>query len=164
MAPALTGLLILTCVLPVTVGSPDPGGCNDQTEPTFRVPVVRIDHGCMALTRVLSNPVGPLKTLLEGPYWIRRDSALSPAARSPRPGKDRTVGSRHRRAGWIVEAIVRVLNDQGGPMQAKEVHAAVEALLGKPVRWSSVKAALAANVGGVSPRFVRVAKGRYVLS
>ncbi len=49
MAPALTGLLILTCVLPVTVGSPDPGGCNDQTEPTFRVPVVRIDHGCMEL-------------------------------------------------------------------------------------------------------------------
>lgn len=117
----------------------------------------------MALARVLSNPVGPLKTLLEGPHWIRQGSARSAAVRSVCPSKGRTVGTRHRRAGWIVEAIVRVLKDQGGPMQAKEVHAAVETLLGKPVRWSSVKAALAANVGGASPRFVRVAKGRYAL-
>jgi hypothetical protein len=56
-----------------------------------------------------------------------------------------------------------VLTDRQEPMQAKEVHAAVEALLGEPVRWSSVKAALAANVAGSSPRFVRVAKGRYRL-
>ena len=39
----------------------------------------------------------------------------------------------------------------------------VEALLGEPVRWASVKAALAANVSGASPRFVRVARGRYAL-
>ncbi len=48
-------------------------------------------------------------------------------------------------------------------MQAKEIHAAVEALLGKPVRWASVKAALAGGVSGASPRFMRVAKGRYKL-
>jgi hypothetical protein len=61
-----------------------------------------------------------------------------------------------------VEAIVRVLEDHE-PMQAKEVHAAVEALLGEPVRWASVKAALAGNIAGPSPRFVKVARGRYRL-
>jgi hypothetical protein len=49
-------------------------------------------------------------------------------------------------------------------MRAKDIHAAVEASLGEPVLWASVKAALAANVSGTSPRFVRVARGRYVLA
>jgi hypothetical protein len=62
-----------------------------------------------------------------------------------------------------VEAIVRVLTERQAPMQAKEVHAAVEALLGESVRWASVKAALAAGVTGAAPRFVRVARGRYRL-
>ncbi len=48
-------------------------------------------------------------------------------------------------------------------MQAKAVHATVETLLGEQVRWSSVKAALAANIAGPSSRFVRVARGRYRL-
>jgi hypothetical protein len=59
---------------------------------------------------------------------------------------------------------VRVLADRQEPMQAKAVHAAVEALLGEPVRWSSVKSALAVNVSGASPRFKRVGKGRYRLT
>lgn len=118
----------------------------------------------MALAGLLSNPVGPLKTLLEGPHWIRQESAGSPRRRPVRSRCARqAIGARHLRAGWIVEAIVRVLGDQE-PMQAKEVHAAVEVLLGQPVSWSSVKAALAANVRGPSPRFVRVAKGRYRLA
>jgi hypothetical protein len=50
------------------------------------------------------------------------------------------------------------------PMRAKDIHAAVEASLGAPVAWASVKAALAGNVSGASPRFVRVARGRYVLA
>ena len=134
---------------------------RDQIEPTFRVPAVRIESDFMALTKVLSNPVGPLKTLLEGPHWIRQDAARK---RSGRPSQAaRTIGAQHRRHDWVVEAIIRVLEDHE-PMQAKEVHAAVEALLGKPVRWASVKAALAGNVAGPSPRFVRVAPGRYALA
>jgi HB1, ASXL, restriction endonuclease HTH domain len=62
-----------------------------------------------------------------------------------------------------VGAIVRVLTNRQEPMQAKEVHTAVEVLLGESVRWASVKAALAANVSGPSPRFVRVARGCYAL-
>jgi hypothetical protein len=46
-------------------------------------------------------------------------------------------------------------------MQARDVHARVETLLGEPVRWSSVKATLAGNLKGPAPRFVRVARGRY---
>ena len=57
-----------------------------------------------------------------------------------------------------------MLADQEGPMRAKDIHVAVEAVLGERVRWASVKAALAANVTGASPRFVRVARGRYVLA
>lgn len=63
-----------------------------------------------------------------------------------------------------MEAVVRVLADRQEPMQAKAIHAAVEALLGEPVRWCSVKATLAGNVAGPSPRFVRVARGRYMLA
>jgi len=46
-------------------------------------------------------------------------------------------------------------------MQAHDVHAHVETLLGEPVRWASVKATLAGNLEGAAPRFARVAPGRY---
>jgi len=49
-------------------------------------------------------------------------------------------------------------------MRAKDIHAAVEALIGEPVAWSSVKQALASHVSGPSPCFVRIARGRYVLA
>jgi hypothetical protein len=39
-----------------------------------------------------------------------------------------------------------------------------EASLGAPVAWSLVKASLAGNVSGASPRFVRIARRRYVLA
>jgi len=111
----------------------------------------------MDLVRLLSNPVGPLKAVLR---WELPDSA-----RSQLPNKRfATIGSEHRRAGWVVEAIVRVLDEQGKPMQARDIHKAVECLLKQSVCWSSVKAALAGNVGGTKPRFVRVAKGRYELA
>src|SRR6202167_4837364 len=137
---------------------------RDAIEPTFSIPAVPPPSGSMALAGLLSNPVGPLKALLEGPHWIRQESVNPLRKRSGQPRQAaRAIGARHRRAGWIVEAIVRVLAGQQEPMQAKEVHAAVETLLKEPVRWASVKAALAANVTGPSPLFVRVARGRYRL-
>jgi hypothetical protein len=42
-------------------------------------------------------------------------------------------------------------------MQARDVHAQVETILGEP----TVRATLAGNLGGPAPRFVRVARGRY---
>lgn len=71
---------------------------------------------------------------------------------------------RCRRPGWVVDALVQVLCSRGEPMRAREIHAAVEAMLGEAVAWSSVKGALASNVSGSSQRFVRVARGRYVLA
>ena len=68
---------------------------------------------------------------------------------------------RPRRPGWVLKA-VHVLADRGEPMRAKDIHAAVERSLGEAVAWSSVKMALASNVSGSSPRFVRIARGRYV--
>jgi hypothetical protein len=56
-----------------------------------------------------------------------------------------------------------VLNDHCDPMHARDVHAAVEGLLGEPVRWTSIKATLADNLGDPAPRFVRVARGCYGL-
>jgi len=57
-----------------------------------------------------------------------------------------------------------VLEMHEGPMHARDVHRAVEDMVGRPVRWASVKACLASNVAGASPRFVRVARGRYRLA
>ncbi len=71
------------------------------------------------------------------------------------------VGAAHPRQGRLIDAISRVLIDERDPMQARDVHARVEALLGEPVRWASVKATLAGNLTGPAPRFLRVARGRY---
>jgi hypothetical protein len=64
----------------------------------------------------------------------------------------------------VLKAVVQVLGDRAEPMRAKDIHAAVEALMGEPVARSSVKMALASNVSGSSRRFVRVSRGRYVLA
>ena len=74
------------------------------------------------------------------------------------------VGAAHSRQGRIINAISEVLGEEGAPMQPGEVHEYIEALLGERVRRASVKATLAGNVHGPSPRFVRVARGRYRLA
>jgi hypothetical protein len=64
----------------------------------------------------------------------------------------------------VLKAVVQVLADRREPMRAKDIHAAVEVLVGERVPRSSVKGALASNVEGSSGRLVRVARGRYVLA
>lgn len=79
----------------------------------------------------------------------------------------RAITSRRRRVrrpGWVRDAVVHVLADQGEPMRFTDVHAAVEALLGEPVSSDSVGWVLSSDVRGPAPRFVRVARGRYVLA
>jgi hypothetical protein len=46
-------------------------------------------------------------------------------------------------------------------MRACEIHRAAEQLVGEPLLWTSVKAALAAGTTGLTPRFRRVAYGIY---
>ncbi len=121
-------------------------------------------HGAlrMDLTGHHSNPSRPLEVLLNDRF--ERAGAedrpyVSPAGRARPP-----TGSRHRRHDWVLEAVIRVLAERKVPMRARDVHRAVEALLGEPVRWGSVKKCLSSNVTGVSARFVRVARGRYAVS
>jgi hypothetical protein len=71
---------------------------------------------------------------------------------------------RARRPGWVRDAVVRVLADDGGPMRVAHVHAAVQASLGEPVSANSVSWVLASHAAGPVALFVRVARGRYVLA
>ena len=120
----------------------------------------------MDLTGHHSNPSRPLEALLEGHSdtgidTVRRnDRAHDSDAEPIRP----PIRRRHRRHDWVLDAVIRVLADRHEPMQPREVHAAAEALLGVPVRWGSVKKCLSSNIVGTSPRFVRVARGRYAAS
>jgi hypothetical protein len=116
----------------------------------------------MDLLGVFSNPVGPLKTMLEGTHWIRAEDPRKQLSQSSKAVRAACAG--HRRRGWVLDAIVRVLAERQKPMRLKEIHAAVEALLGEPVRWASVKASLAGNISGSSPRFIRVGRGKYGLA
>jgi hypothetical protein len=95
-------------------------------------------------------------------YVVKRLKRLRASDAPPRMIKSQR--QRARRPGWVVDAVVRVLADQHGPMRVAHVHAAVEALLGEPVSPDSVSWVLASDVRGPSPRFVRVARGCYVLA
>jgi hypothetical protein len=64
----------------------------------------------------------------------------------------------------VPEAVTRVLAIGKEPMRARDALDAVEALLGEPVRRGSIKNCPSSNATGVSPRFARVARGRYAMS
>jgi hypothetical protein len=64
----------------------------------------------------------------------------------------------------VLKAVVQVLTDRSEPMHVKDIHAAVEALVGESVPSPSIRGTLAKNVVGLSARFVRVARGRYILA
>lgn len=61
----------------------------------------------------------------------------------------------------VLPTVTQVLAATGTPMRACEIHRAAEQLAGEALRWTSVKAALAAATAGPSPRFERVAYGVY---
>jgi hypothetical protein len=66
---------------------------------------------------------------------------------------------RPRRPGWVLDAVRAVVADQAGPMRVRHIHAAVEAALGETVSANSVSWVLASQSAGLSPTFVRVARG-----
>jgi hypothetical protein len=70
---------------------------------------------------------------------------------------------RDRRPGWVTDVVVRVLIEEGEPMRATHVHAAVEKLLGHRVSRDSVDSCLSKGAGGREPRFERVSLGCYRL-
>jgi hypothetical protein len=70
---------------------------------------------------------------------------------------------RDRRPGWVIDAVVRVLVDEGRPMRSMHVRAAVESLLGHSVSKDSVDSCLSTGARGKVPRFERVSYGYYRL-
>jgi len=64
----------------------------------------------------------------------------------------------------VLETVTLVLERAGGPMRAREIHAAAEQLAGEPLRWRSVTAALSAGVTGERSRFRRLARGVYEIT
>jgi hypothetical protein len=63
--------------------------------------------------------------------------------------------------GTVSGAVLRVLTQSEGSMRFIEIHRAVEELLGMPVCRSSVKQFLSVEAAHRTPRFERVAHGRY---
>lgn len=68
-----------------------------------------------------------------------------------------------RRSGSIPVAATAVLASCEGDMRARDIHAAVEGLLGESVSASSVKDCLTRNAQSGSGLFERVGRGRYRL-
>jgi hypothetical protein len=60
--------------------------------------------------------------------------------------------------------VTLVLELAGKPMRVREIHAAACELVGEPLLWKPVKAALSANVMGEHSRFKRVRHGVYQLA
>ena len=61
----------------------------------------------------------------------------------------------------VLATVTRVLERADRPLRACEIHASAQELVGHDLRWTSVKAALAAGARGDSPRFERVRYGIY---
>jgi hypothetical protein len=64
----------------------------------------------------------------------------------------------------VLETVTVVLERAGRPMRAREIHAAAEQLLGRSLRWPSVRGILSAYTIGGDRRFRRVTRGTYELS
>jgi hypothetical protein len=80
-----------------------------------------------------------------------------------------TANPRHSRSSParpspVVETITCVLELAGRPMRAREIHAAAEQLFGQPLRWTSLKGALAEHASSPERRFRRVRRGVYELA
>ena len=127
----------------------------DSHGTTRRVPTgARLNR--MELNGALSNP----RLQLELPrLGVRHTELLADAEAFP-------LGPRAlpRSIAPVLSTVTRVLESAERPMRAREVHRAAERLGGTPLRWTSVKAALAAATGGSSPRFERVAYGTYQMT
>jgi hypothetical protein len=111
----------------------------------------------MHLVGQLSNPSGPLATVLEAaggtlrrPTGLQRPIAVEPASRR--------LGN-----GVVQRAVVKVLAAASGPMRGADMHQAVERLLWRPVSKNSVSWSLAADARSKEPRFECTTKGHYQL-
>jgi hypothetical protein len=109
----------------------------------------------VGLNGALSNPRVQLE-LLE--LAARRDSLLGRLRKAPR-----RFTAAPAKPCRILQAVTTVLAASDQPVRAREIHQAAESLLGRPIRWASVRAALSAYTIGGDNRFERPSYGAYVL-
>ena len=64
----------------------------------------------------------------------------------------------------VLETVTLVLEQAEEPLRVREIYGAACELVGEPLLWRSVKAALSADVTGKHPRFRRVRRGVYQLA
>jgi hypothetical protein len=67
------------------------------------------------------------------------------------------------RRGWVLAAVREALAAASGTMQTQAIHAAVERA-GESIASSSVRSCLVESLGGKTPRFERVGRGRFRLA
>jgi len=125
-----------------------------------------VGHSSMGLTEHHSNPSRALRAALAWAATMAegRECTNQPPSTEAVKHAAGAIGAAHRRHARVVTAVVSVLEMHGGAMHARDVHLAVEAMVGSPMRWASVKACLASNVAGEAPRFVRVTRSEYRLA
>jgi hypothetical protein len=94
-------------------------------------------------------------------YIAKQLKRLRASDAQPRAIKSKR--QRDRRPGWVIDAVVRVLADEGRPMRSTHVRASIESLLGHSVSKDSVDSCLSKGARGKQPRFERVSYGCYRL-
>jgi hypothetical protein len=110
----------------------------------------------MHLLGRFTNPSAPLAAVFEA----LPDEAIEPVA-STIPEPSRTAGRLGN--GVVQRAIVKVLAVADQPVRLRDIHVAVESLLGHAVSKESVSWCLRMSRRGDEPRFERVAYGSYRL-
>jgi len=110
----------------------------------------------MELGGALSNPQVAVE--LSGPSAIH-ERLLRTAAANPRQPRSSSI-----HPSPVLETITCVLERSDRPMRACEIHTAAEQLFGQPLRWTSLKGALAEHASSPERRFRRVRRGVYELA
>jgi hypothetical protein len=104
------------------------------------------------LSGALLNP----RLQVELPRLARLRDLLAGPHTAPTPGR-----ALRRRQGSVLDAVTDVLGRAGRPLRVRDVHAAVEELLGAQVPFSSVNEPLSTHTSGRDERFRRVDYGVY---
>jgi hypothetical protein len=120
------------------------------------LPAFILKNKGMELNGALSNPRLAVELGCLGA--LHEDLLLRAEAdpRQPRPPPPKT--SR------VLETVTLVLELAERSMRTREIHAAAEQLFGQPLRWTSVKGAIAGHVSGPERRFRRVRRGVYKIT
>jgi hypothetical protein len=100
--------------------------------------------------------------LADGLGRVAERIVLLGVSREPVPAAAPTIEPSRRGFGSITVAVATVLGS-AGEMRVRDIHRAIEGLLGEPVSVSSVKNCLARKSVGQAPQFERIGRGRYRL-